>query len=152
MEGKPDHRSQPLMRIPKDKTPAEVMTDDGDRQYVLLYISPADRVARLFAETSPFVPVTNGAGTRFVQRKAIACVTTHASRALLDDHIPVEQQVVTVRLRGGGVIKGEMRWTAPLGNRRTQDHLNDSLPFFLVFDGDNVHWVAKAAVISVEEH
>src|SRR4051812_49358318 len=99
MDGKPDDRSQPIMRVPRDKTPAEVTLDDGERSYVLLYIAPADRVTRIFAENGPFVPVTNGAGTRFIARRAIACITTHASRALMDDDLAVEQQKVRVKLR-----------------------------------------------------
>lgn len=151
MEGKPDDRSQPLMRVPRDKTPAEITLDDGERTYVLLYIAPADRVTRIFLETSPFVPVTNGAGTRLVARRALACVTTHASRAQLDDHLALERQQVRVKLRGGAEIRGEARWTAPLGFRRTQDHLNDNIPYFLVFEGEYVHFVSKASVLYVEE-
>jgi hypothetical protein len=151
MDGKRDDRSQPLMRVPRDKTPAEITLDDGERTYVLLYIAPADRVTRIFLETSQFVPMTNGSGTRFVARSAIACVSTHATRAQLDEHLPTEVQQVRVKLRGGAEIRGEARWTAPIGFRRTQDHLNDGVPYFHVFEGDYVHFIAKANVLFVEE-
>jgi hypothetical protein len=151
MEGKPDDRSQPILRVPRDKTPAELTLDDGERSYVLLYIAPGDPISKVFEDASPFMPVTNGAGTRFVQRKAVACVTAHSNRAPLDHDLPQERQSVIVRLRGGTTVRGELRWTAPYDRRRTQDHLNDTSLFFVVFEGDYVHFIAKASVVSVEE-
>jgi hypothetical protein len=151
MEGKPDDRSQPILRVPRDKTPAELTLDDGERSYVLLYIAPGDCISQVFEDSSPFMPVTNGAGTRFVSRKSVACVTAHDSRAPLDHDLPQERQKVVVRLRGGTIVRGEMRWTAPYDRRRTQDHLNDASLYFLVFESDYVHFVAKSAVLSVEE-
>jgi hypothetical protein len=151
MEGKPDDRSQPILRVPRDKTPAEITLDDGERSYVLLYIAPADHISQVFEDASPFMPVTNGVGTRFVQRKSVACVTAHSHRAPLDHDLPQERQSVVVRLRGGTIVRGELRWTGPSDHRRTQDHLNSASPYFLVFEGDYVHFIAKASVLSVEE-
>jgi hypothetical protein len=151
MEGKPDDRSQPILRVPRDKTPAELTLDDGEQRYVLLYVAPGDTLARMFDETSPFIPVTDGAGTRFVARTSIACVTTHSARAGLDDFLPQERQAAVVKLRGGTTVRGELRWNPPLDRRRTLDHLNDDSRYFVVFDGDYVHFIAKSAVISVEE-
>jgi hypothetical protein len=151
MEGKPDDRSQPILRVPRDKTPAELVLDDGERSYVLLYIAPGDQISQVFDDASAFMPVTNGAGTRFVPRKAVACVTAHESRAPLDHDLPQERQKVIVRLRGGTTVRGELRWTAPYDRCRTQDHLNDASLYFLVFESDYVHFIAKSAVLSVEE-
>lgn len=151
MEGKPDDRSQPILRVPRDKTPAEVTLDDGEKSYVLLYIAPGDLISQVFEDPNPFLPVTNGAGTRFLLRKAVACVTAHKSRAPLDHDLPHERQTVVVRLRGGTTVRGELRWSAPYDRRRTQDHLNDTSLYFLVFEDDYVHFIAKSAVLSVEE-
>jgi hypothetical protein len=151
MEGKPDDRSQPILRVPRDKTPAELTLDDGDQRYVLFYVAPGDKLARLFDESNAFVPVTDGSGTRFVARTAIACVTTHVARVDLDDVLPQERQHAVVKLRGGAVVRGALRWNPPQDRRRTLDHLNDDSRYFLVFEGDYVHFVAKSAVISVEE-
>jgi hypothetical protein len=151
MEGKPDERSQPLLRVPRDKTPAELTLDDGERTYVLLYIAPGDRISRLFVDSTPFVPTTNGAGTRFVARAAIACITVHETRGGDDTELWAEWQRTTVKLRSGTTIVGELRWTGPLGRRRTQDHLNDSQPYIRLFDGDYVHYIAKSAVVALEE-
>ncbi len=151
MEGKPDERSQKLLRVPRDKTPAEVTLDDGERAYVLLYIAPGDRITKLFEETSAFVPTTYGAGTRFFARAAIACITVHETRDGDDSELWAEWQKATVKLRGGTTINGELRWTGPLGRRRTQDHLNDPQPYLRLFEGDYVHYVSKSAVIALEE-
>lgn len=149
--GKPDERSQKILRVPRDKTPAELTLDDGERSYVLLYIAPGENLARLFEDTRSFVPVTDGGRTRFISRTSIACVTAHASRSGLDPDMPQERQMAVVKLRGGTVVRGELRWTAPPDRRRTLDHLNDDAPFFLVFEGDYVHFVAKTNVLGVEE-
>ena len=151
MEGKADERSQKILRVPTDKTPAELTLDDGERRYVLLYIAPGDSLAGLFEDSRAFVPVSDGGGTRFISRASIACVTAYASRANLDPELPQERQATVVKLRGGTVVRGELRWTAPDGRRRTLDHVNGTEPYVLVFDGDYVHFIAKANVLSVEE-
>ena len=44
-----------------------------------------------------------------------------------------------------------LRWVAAVGHRRTLDHLNDELRHLVIHDGDYVHFIAKHAVVSVEE-
>lgn len=151
MEGKPDERSQRLLRVPRDKTPAELTLDDGERTYCLLYIPPGDRVSKIFEDGNPFVPTTNGTGTRFIARAAIACITVHETRAGDDTELWAEWQKATVKLRGGTTFEGELRWSGPLGRRRTQDHLNDPQPYLRLFAGDYVHYIAKSSVVSLEE-
>ena len=56
-EAKPDDRSQPLLKVPRNKLPAELLLDDGERSYVLLYIAPGDPVAKVFEDPRPFMPV-----------------------------------------------------------------------------------------------
>lgn len=151
MEGKPDERSQRLLRVPRDKTPVELTLDDGERTYCLLYISPGDRVSKLFEDGNPFVPTTSGSGTRFVARAAIACISVHETRVGEETELWAEWQKATVKLRGGTTIEGELRWSGPLGRRRTQDHLNDPQPYLRLFEGDYVHYIAKSSVVSLEE-
>jgi hypothetical protein len=71
--------------------------------------------------------------------------------APFEDDLPRERQPAKVILRGGHELRGELRWVGAPGRNRTLDHLNDPSSNFGVYDGDYVHFVAKAHVLSVEE-
>ena len=71
--------------------------------------------------------------------------------APLEEELPGERQTALVRLRNGSTIKGELRWVAPEGQRRTLDFLNDDASHIVVHDIEHRIYVAKAHVASVEE-
>lgn len=148
-----DERSQPLMRVPRDKTPGELIMDDGERAYVLFFVAHGDTLARVFEDDSRFVPVAIGSTVRMVARAAIACMTAHVVHAgIPDGELSQERQRVLARVRGGTVVRGELRWVAPYGHRRTLDHLNDASSHIVIHDDDYIHFVAKAALLGVEEY
>lgn len=148
-----DERSQPLMRVPRDKTPGELILDDGDRTYVLFFVPHGDTLSRVFEDDSAFMPVAVGSVVRMVARASIACMTVHIVHAHVpDEEFPLERQRAIVRLKGGTVVRGELRWVAPHGHRRTLDHLNDASHHVVAYDGDYIHFIAKAAIVSVEEY
>ncbi len=152
MAARPDDRSQPILRMPRDKTPAELILDDGERSYILLFVVPGDRLSLVFEGDSQFMPVIAGTTTRLIARRAIACVTVHVMHAQVEDNgIPQERQQALVRLRGGASVRGELRWVAAPDRRRTLDHLNDETSHLMLWESDYIHYVAKAAVIHVEE-
>ena len=141
------------MRVPRDKTPGELILDDGERVYVLFFVPPGDTLAGVFEDNGRFMPVAIGSTVRMVARAAIACMTAHVVHVggpQVD--LPEERQRVIARLRGGTVVRGELRWVAPYGHRRTLDHLNDSSAHLVIHDGDYIHFVSKTAVLSVEEY
>jgi len=145
-------RSQAIMRVPRDKSPGELILDDGQRDFVLFFVPQGEKLARVLEDAGAFVPVAVGSLTRLVARSAIACITAHRIQAgIVDSELPEEKRPVTVRLRGGATVSGELRWIAAYGSRRTLDHLNDEARYLYMHDGDYVHFVAKSAVISVEE-
>lgn len=146
-----DDRSQPLLRVPRDKTPAELVLDDGERCYALMFVPPGDRISQVIEDTNAFVPVVVSSQTRLIARTAIACMTVHVMHANIDTDMPVERQKAVIRMRGGITVRGELCWVAPAERRRTLDHLNDALAFLVVHEGDYVHYIAKTAVIGVEE-
>ena len=148
-----DERSQPLMRVPRDKTPGELILDDGDRTYVLFFVPHGDTLSRVFEDGNAFMPVAVGTSVRMVARASIACMTAHVVHAHVpDEEFPQERQRAIVRLKGGTVVRGELRWVAPLGHRRTLDHLNDVSHHVVAYDGDYIHFIAKSAIVSVEEY
>lgn len=140
------------MRVPRDKTPGELILDDGQRDFVLFFVPQGEKLARVIEDASAFVPVAVGGVTRLVARAAVACITAHRIHAGVEEsELPEERQNVRVRLRGGTSVRGELRWVAAYGSRRTLDHLNDESRHLVMHDGDYVHFVAKHAVVSVEE-
>ena len=144
-----EQRSQPILRLPRDQTPA-VLTMGGERAHVMLFVPPGGSIADVLDGSEAFLPVSFSSGTRLVARAAIACVTV---RELLqpEPDLPIECQAAIVRLRGGIAVEGELRWVAPPGRRRTLDHLNDGSPYLIVHRSDETSYVAKAHVIDVEE-
>jgi hypothetical protein len=148
-----DERSQPLLRVPRDKTPGELVLDDGERAYVQFFIPLGNTLAGIYEDRYGFLPVAIDGNVRMVARSAIACMTAHVMHAGgADPDVALERQRVIARLRGGTVIRGELRWVAPPGYRRTLDHLNDAAVHIVIHDGDFVHFIAKSAVLSVEEN
>lgn len=147
-----DDRSQPIMRVPRDKTPGELILDDGERAYALFFVPHGDTLSRVFEDPNLFMPVAVGSTVRMVARESIACMTAHVVHACVpDSDLPQEKQRAIIRLRGGTSVRGELRWIAPDGHRRTLDHLNDTSHHVVAYDGDYIHFIAKSAIISVEE-
>ncbi len=147
-----DERSQPIMRMPRDKTPGELILDDGEHASVLFFVPHSETLGRIFEDANAFMPVAVGSSVRMVARSSIACIRAHRIHAIVPDaDIPRETQRTIVRLRGGTVVRGELRWIAADGHRRTLDHLNDNSTYMLAYDGDHIHFIVKAAVLSVEE-
>jgi hypothetical protein len=146
-----EQRSQPLLRLPKNQTPALVTMHDGERAQVFLFVAPGDSLTHYINETSQFLPMGFASGTRLVARDAIAALSIHVLHAPIEDELPGERQSAHVRLRSGAVVKGELRWVAPEGQRRTLDFMNNDATYFTVYDTEHVIYVAKAHVAHVEE-
>lgn len=144
-------RSQPLLRVPRDQTPVVITLDDGERSGAMLFVPPGDSITRVVAETTPFVPVNFASGTRLVARTAIACITIHIIHARPDDEPVTEHQRVTIRVRGGFIVKGELRWAAPEHRSRTLDYLNEPASHLVLHEGEYISYIAKTHIISVEE-
>jgi hypothetical protein len=146
-----EQRSQPLLRLPKNQTPALVTMHDGERAQVFLFVAPGASVTHYINERSRFLPMGFASGTRLIARDAIAALSIHVLHAPIEDEFPGEKQTAVVRLRSGATIKGELRWVAPEGQRRTLDFMNNDAEYFIVHDTEHMIFVAKNHVASVEE-
>lgn len=124
---------------------------DGERAQVFLFVAPGDSLTHYINESSRFLPMGFASGTRLIARDAIAAFSIHVLHAPIEDELPGERQIAVIRLRSGAVIKGELRWVAPEGQRRTLDFMNNAATYFIVYDTEHVIYVAKAHVASVEE-
>ena len=146
-----EQRSQPLLRLPKNQTPAMVTLHDGERAQVFLFVSPGDSVAQVLESGSAFVPMGFASGTKLVARDAIAAISVHVLHAPVEDELPGERQAVVVRLESGAIVRGELRWVAMEGARRTLDFLNRDARHIVIHDVEHVIYVALAHVATVEE-
>lgn len=144
-----EQRSQPLLRLPKNQTPALVTFHDGERSQVFLFVAPGANLAHYVAEQTPFVPMGFSSGTRLVARDAIAAL--HVMHAPYEEELPGERQHAAIKLRSGDTIKGELRWVAPQGARRTLDFLNDEASYVTMYTSEHVIYVFKAHIATVEE-
>ena len=145
-------RSQPLFRIPRNQTPVTITLEDGDRASAMLFVAPGASVTRWLADAPAFVPVAFTSGTRLIARASIVSITVHILHAHVEEYEQLcERQKTLVRLRGGQMLKGELRWLPESENRRTLDHLNDQSSFIALHEADHVSYIAKAHVASVEE-
>jgi hypothetical protein len=124
---------------------------DGERAQVFLFVAPGASLSRWIDETARFLPMGFAGGTRLVARDAIAAFSVHVLHAPAEDELPGERQLAIVRLRSGASIKGELRWVAPEGQRRTLDFMNDDAAYVVVHDTEHIIYVAKAHIASVEE-
>jgi hypothetical protein len=146
-----EQRSQPLLRLPKNQTPALVTLHDGERAQVFLFVAPGDKLAYFVNEDSRFVPMGFASGTRLVARDSIAAISIHVLHAPHEEELPGERQQAKITLRSGAAIKGELRWVAPEGQRRTLDFMNDDSRYVVVHDTEHIIYVAKTHIASVEE-
>jgi hypothetical protein len=148
-------RSQVILRLPVDSVTATLILHDGERSDVLLFIAAGEDITRLVSPGDPFVPMIKHARFCLVARTAIAAigVTDPPTPDPELDGLPVERQRARVQLRSGTAIEGELRWTAPEGERRTADYVNDSPAFFVIHaaDGHTTYYIAKAQVATLEE-
>jgi hypothetical protein len=146
-----EQRSQPLLRLPKNQTPAHVTLHDGQDAQVSLFVAPGDSLSHYVVEDSRFVPMGFARGTRLVARDTLAAISIHVVHAPVEDELPGERQHAQITLHSGGVIEGELRWVAPEGQRRTLDYLNTSSPYVTVYTNEHVTYVFKSHIASVEE-
>lgn len=145
-------RSQVILRLPVDNLPATLTLHDGERSEVLLFIPPGEAITALVSPGDPFVPMIKSARFCLVARDAIAAIGVAAEPEVADDTaLPVERQHAQLRLRSGTLLEGELRWTAPEGERRTADYVNDGQAFIVLHAGATSYYVRKAAIATVEE-
>ncbi|HEY5949851.1 MAG TPA: hypothetical protein VIV40_30360 [Kofleriaceae bacterium] len=137
--------------MPKNQTPAVLTMHDGERAQVFLFVAPGGSVGHYLAEAGRFMPMGFAEGTRLVAREAIAALGIHVMHAAIEDELPGERQTAKLHLRSGGVIKGELRWVAPEGARRTLDFMNNDASYVVVYDTEHVVYVAKQHIALVEE-
>jgi hypothetical protein len=145
-------RSQALLRIPVDQVSATMTMHDGVKSEVVLFVPGGVSVSELLTQGDRFLPMIRERQVSLVARGSIAVLSVQDVTPLpTDGELPAVTQAVAVHLRGGGMVRGELRWVAPTGMQRTADHLNDAAPYIAVHGDGVTHLIVKEHIAIVEE-
>jgi hypothetical protein len=118
-----------------------------------------DEPADLFRDQRTFIPVEDPEwGLVLLRRVAIMVMSLPAAKH--DEHREAsrgaatgeihERNQVTVFLRDGTMVRGQVGSFRKDLHRRMQDFLNSQEPFFLIRDEDTVHFINKEWIVWVK--
>jgi hypothetical protein len=145
----------PELRVPVSRLDARLLTDDGVSHQVTVFLPPGEDVGHLLAAREPFLPVSEEGRIRLVARSTIAAIAARRQGSeappALDDELLTSVRTLIVRLRGGAVLQGTLRYGAVPGQSRTADLLNEPTPTFTLEVDGAQYRIAKAHVASVDE-
>lgn len=137
--------------MPVDNVVATMIGHDGARSDVMLFLPPTEDIGHVLGHGATFLPMVKSGKLCIVSRDTIACFGVPAVPVIpREGDLPVEKQVVTVTLRSGAKVEGELHLTA-FGVQRTTDFMNDGEPVFRVHGDTTTFHVVKAHVAQVEE-
>ena len=144
-------RSQVILRMPVDNVVATMIAHDGTTADVMLFLPPTEDIGHVLAHGSAFLPMVKSGKLCIVARETIACFGVPALPAIpREDDLPVEKQAVTITMRSGAKIEGQLFLTG-FGAQRTADFLNEAEPIFRAHGPATTYFVVKAHVAQVEE-
>jgi hypothetical protein len=144
-------RSQVILRMPVDNVIATMIGHDGQTVDVMLFIPPTEDIGHVLANGAAFLPMVKGGKMAIVARETIACFAVPELPAIpRDGDLPVEKQHVTVTMKSGAKVEGELYLTA-FGTQRTTDFLNEAERVFRVHGNATTYFIAKSHVAQVEE-
>ncbi len=143
------HRSQAILRMPVDYVDATLILHDGDRSEVIFLLPPGEDLARVITEGDAFISVMRNAKICIIASDAIAALGV-APKVDNEDALPTHKQRVTVKLRSGMMLEGELR-TVVDGKHLTADHLNGDARTVELRAQDKTYFIVKTHVAYVQE-
>lgn len=144
-------RSQVILRMPVDNVIAQMIGHDGQTSDVMLFIPPTEDIGHVLANGAAFLPMVKAGKMAIVSRETIACFGVPELPVIpREDDLPVEKQAVTVVMKSGAKIEGELHLTA-FGTQRTTDFMNEAERVFRLHGTATTYFVAKSHVAQVEE-
>ena len=144
------HRSQAILKMPVDYVDATLILHDGDRSEVIFLLPPGEDLARVITEGDAFIPVMRNAKMCIVARDAIAAIGM-PPKVEDEDALPTHKQRVTVKLKSGMMLDGELAWTVVDGKHQTAHHLNGDTRTIELRVADKSYFIVKAHVAYVQE-
>lgn len=119
---------------------------------MVLFHPPSESFDGILESREPFLPADEAGTIRIIARRSIACLAVAPrTGGPEDDGLPLKRRRLRVRLSGGTVLEGEIRFVVVAGAGRTVDFLNQTARSFTLFGETSVFHVAKAHTESVEE-
>jgi hypothetical protein len=137
-------------RLPVRRETTMLTLADGSRREGTLFFQVGEKTCDLFEPGDSFLPVGSEGKVRLYARASIACVSVPSGR-VQDDEVHLIVRKVTVHMRSGHTIEGEVRYAPSVERARAADYLNSAPKAFAVHDAETVHYVAKDHVDYVEE-
>lgn len=148
------------LRVPKRKTPVEVLLPGGTRRPMALFLSEVaadhtgpERPSDLLNGGDDFIPAFDEAGRTmtFLNRSAVSAVRVDPgldANADEDVSLPTEHDV-EVQLQDGTLLRGLVSYLRPSERSRLVDFLNEDPPFFRLLDAAALVLVNKRHVVRV---
>ncbi|MEO6572614.1 MAG: hypothetical protein ABIP89_02155 [Polyangiaceae bacterium] len=137
-------------RLPVRRETATLTFADGTRREGTLFFQVGEKTADVFEPGDSFLPVAGEGKVRLYARGTIACASIPQNHAE-DDEVHLVVRKVTVHLRSGHMLEGEVRYAPSVERARAIDYLNSAPKGFTVHEAGIVHYVAKDHVDYVEE-
>lgn len=153
-----------VYRVPRLQIPAQIQTSGRQVRHVTLFLG--DRAAHHAGHERPsemlnggvrFLPAVERDGIEFICIDTLLVVTVDAELEFGSDEVRALESAfgsdchrrVVIELDDGTAVRGDLTFVLPQGQRRIQDHLNTSEPFFTVREGNRVRLVNKRHVVLV---
>jgi hypothetical protein len=151
-----------VYRIPRVEIAAQVALGENQVRVVRLFLGTSaethpgpERPSDLLNRPSSFMPALERGRVVFLNLDAVQVITVAADLEFATDDMnwldtALQQQThrrVQIGLRGGTVVRGDLTYLLPEGNRRVQDYLNGTERFFAVRDGDMARFVNRQQVV-----
>ena len=140
------------LRVPVDRVAVDLTLADGRRHRGTLFVPPGMAVEEMLAARDRFLPVEEDGRVRLYASAALACISVaDVAQGPESERLPEERRRLTVRLKSGDVLEGDLRYVQVTARPRTADLLNEPGATFALHSGDAVRHVVKAHVECVEE-
>jgi hypothetical protein len=140
------------LRVPVDRVTVDLTLADGRRRRGTLFVPPGSPVEDVLATRDAFVPVEEDGKVRLYASAALACITVASGDEPTEsERMPEERRCLSVRLKSGEVIEGELRYVPMRARPRTADLLNEAGATITLHTAGGVRHVVKAHVECVEE-
>ncbi|HVO31634.1 MAG TPA: hypothetical protein VMV18_12895 [bacterium] len=148
--------------------PALLHVASGPPRDVFLFLFDAfpghrgpERPSDLLSDGPAFFPVVNAKSGEFqlIARERVVAISAALECELIPGELPPEDLAgddatkvnAEILLANGTRLSGMLVFLMPEGQRRLQDHLNETAAFLILRDGNTAHVIRKSQIIEVAQ-
>jgi hypothetical protein len=149
-----------LFQVPQRRIRVRLRLSDGRELDGTLFVpesgpggGPGRLIDRLNDAAEWFLPLLGADGQQVIAKRSLVTILCEAGDepAAAGDVAADHACQVRLRLAGGAVIGGWLRYGAPPERSRVLDYLNTAPSFLRIEAETGLTYVARAAIVSVEE-